>query len=184
RQRAILGGVGGREGFGLAVSKPEVVIRTTDGVKDEPIERLVIDCPEEFVGIVTEKVGRRKGRMTNMVNHGTGRVRLEFRIPSRGLIGFRSQFLTDTRGTGLLNHLFDGYEPWQGEIPHRVSGALVADRAGRTTAYAIEHLQDRGEMFVEPGERVYEGMVIGENAREEGIDVNVVKEKKLRNSRA
>jgi GTP-binding protein len=119
-----------------------------------------------------------------MVNHGTGRVRLEFRIPSRGLIGFRSQFLTDTRGTGLLNHLFDGYEAWQGEIPHRVCGALVADRAGKTTGYAIEHLQGRGEMFVEPGERVYEGMVIGENAREEDIDVNVVKEKKLTNMRA
>jgi GTP-binding protein len=148
------------------------------------MEKLVIDCPEEFVGVVTEKIGRRKGRMTNMVNHGTGRVRLEFRIPSRGLIGFRSQFLTDTRGTGLLNHLFDGYEAWQGEIPHRMSGALVADRPGKTTAYAIEHAQNRGEMFVEPGERVYEGMVVGENAREEDIDVNIVKEKKLTNMRA
>ena len=122
--------------------------------------------------------------MTNMVNHGTGRVRLEFRIPSRGLIGFRSQFLTDTRGTGLLNHLFDGYEPWQGEIPHRITGALVADRAGKVTRYAIEHVQDRGEIFVEPGERVYEGMVVGENSREEDIDVNIVKEKKLTNMRA
>jgi len=122
--------------------------------------------------------------MTNMVNHGTGRVRLEFRIPSRGLIGFRSQFLTDTRGTGLLNHLFDGYEPWQGEIPHRVTGALVADRAGKTTAYAIEHVQDRGEIFVEPGQRVYEGMVLGENSREEDIDVNIVREKKLTNMRS
>jgi len=118
------------------------------------------------------------------VNHGTGRVRLEFRIPSRGLIGFRSQFLTDTRGTGLLNHLFDGYEPWQGEIPHRVTGALVADRAGKTTGYAIEHVQDRGEMFAGPGERVYEGMIVGENSRAEDIDVNIVKEKRLTNMRA
>jgi GTP-binding protein len=148
------------------------------------MERLVIDCPEPFVGVVTQKIGIRKGRMTNMVNHGTGRVRLEFRIPSRGLIGFRSQFLTDTRGTGLLNHLFDGYEAWQGDIPHRITGALVADRAGTVTAYAIERVQDRGEMFVEPGERVYEGMIVGENAREEDMDVNIVKEKKLTNMRA
>jgi GTP-binding protein len=173
-----------REGYELAVSKPEVITRITDGKIHEPMEKLVIDCPEEFVGVLTEKVGRRKGRMTNMVNHGTGRVRLEFRIPSRGLIGFRSQFLTDTRGTGLLNHLFDGYDVWQGEIPHRTTGALVADRAGRITAYAIEHLQDRGEMFVEPSERCYEGMVVGENSREQDIDVNIVKEKKLTNMRS
>ncbi len=173
-----------REGFELAVSKPEVITRTIDGARHEPMERLVIDCPEEFVGVVTEKIGRRKGRMTNMVNHGTGRVRLEFRIPSRGLIGFRSQFLTDTRGTGLLNHLFDGYEPWQGDIPHRTTGALVADRAGKITPYAIEHAQDRGEMFVEPTDRCYEGMIVGENAREEDIDVNIVKEKKLTNMRS
>jgi GTP-binding protein len=144
----------------------------------------VIDCPEDFVGVVTQKIGTRRGRMTNMVNHGTGRVRLEFRIPSRGLIGFRSQFLTDTRGTGLLNHLFDGYEPWQGDIPHRLTGALVADRSGKITAYAIEHAQDRGEMFVEPGERCYEGMIVGENSREEDIDVNIVREKKLTNMRS
>jgi len=183
-QMAILIETMRREGFEVAVGKPEVITRTVNGARHEPMEKLVIDCPEEFVGVVTEKIGRRKGRMTNMVNHGTGRVRLEYRIPSRGLIGFRSQFLTDTRGTGILNHLFEGYEPWHGEIPHRVSGALVADRAGKTTAYAIEHLQGRGEMFVEPGERVYEGMVIGENAREEDMDVNVVKEKKLTNMRA
>jgi GTP-binding protein len=122
--------------------------------------------------------------MLNMVNHGTGRVRLEFRIPSRGLIGFRSQFLTDTRGTGLLNHLFDGYEPWQGEIEHRVCGALVADRAGKVTSYAIENAQERGEMFIEPGEQVYEGMVVGENAREGDINVNITKEKKLTNIRS
>jgi GTP-binding protein len=183
-QMAILIEMMRREGFELAVSKPEVITRRVDGVVHEPMEKLVIDCPEEFVGIVTEKIGRRKGRMTNMVNHGTGRVRLEFRIPSRGLIGFRSQFLTDTRGTGLLNHLYDGHEPWQGEIPHRTTGALVADRPGRITAYAIEHVQDRGEMFVEPGEPCYEGMVVGENSREEDIDVNIVKEKKLTNMRA
>ena len=183
-QMAILIEMMRREGFELAVSKPEVITRKVDGVTHEPMERLVIDGPEEFVGVVTQKIGSRRGRMLNMVNHGTGRVRLEYRIPSRGLIGFRSQFLTDTRGTGLLNHLFDGYEPWQGEIPHRVTGALVADRAGKITAYAIEHVQDRGEMFVEPGERVYEGMVVGENAREQDIDVNIVKEKKLTNMRA
>ncbi len=183
-QMAILIEMMRREGYELLVSRPEVIARTVDGARHEPMERLVIDCPEEFVGVVTQKIGARKGRMTNMVNHGTGRVRLEFRIPSRGLIGFRSQFLTDTRGTGLLNHLFDGYEPWQGDIPHRTTGALVADRHGTVTAYAIEHVQDRGEMFVEPGERVYEGMIVGENAREEDIDVNMVREKKLTNMRA
>jgi GTP-binding protein len=183
-QMAILIEMMRREGFELAVGKPEVITRTVDGVRQEPMERLVIDCPEDFVGIVTQKIGGRRGRMTNMVNHGTGRVRLEFRIPSRGLIGFRSQFLTDTRGTGLLNHLFDGYEPWQGEIPHRITGALVADRSGKVTSYALEGAQTRGEMFVEPGERVYEGMIVGENTREEDIDVNIVREKKLTNMRA
>jgi GTP-binding protein len=183
-QMAILIEMMRREGYELLVSRPEVITRVVDGVRHEPMERLVIDCPEDFVGVVTQKIGTRKGRMTNMVNHGTGRVRLEFRIPSRGLIGFRSQFLTDTRGTGLLNHLFDGYEPWQGDIPHRMTGALVADRPGKVTGYAIEHVQDRGEMFVEPGERVYEGMVVGENAREEDIDANMVREKRLTNMRA
>jgi GTP-binding protein len=183
-QMAILIEMMRREGFEIAVSKPEVITRRIDGQVHEPMEKLVIDCPEEFVGIVTEKLGRRKGRMTNMVNHGTGRVRLEFRIPSRGLIGFRSQFLTDTRGTGLLNHLFDGYESWQGDIPHRMTGALVADRGGKITAYAIENAQDRGEMFVEPTDRCYEGMIVGENSREQDIDVNIVKEKKLTNMRS
>ncbi len=183
-QMAILIEMMRREGFELAVSKPEVITRTLDGRKHEPMEHLVIDCPEEFVGVVTQKIGTRKGRMTNMVNHGTGRVRLEFRIPSRGLIGFRSQFLTDTRGTGLLNHLFDGYEPWMGDIPHRTTGALVSDREGKATGYSIEHVQDRGEIFIEPGDRVYEGMIVGENAREQDIDVNVVKEKKLTNMRS
>ena len=173
-----------REGYELAVGKPEVITKDEDGKSLEPMEHLVVDVPEEFIGVVTQKLGPRKGRMTKMVNHGTGRVRLEFRIPSRGLIGFRSEFLTDTRGTGLLNHLFDGYEPWQGDIPHRTNGALVADRAGRTTAYAIDHLQARGVLFVGPGEPVYEGMIVGENARENDLDVNITKEKKLTNIRA
>jgi GTP-binding protein len=183
-QMAILVEMMRREGFELSVSKPEVITRVEDGVKHEPMERLVIDCPEEFVGVVTQKIGTRRGRMMNMVNHGTGRVRLEYRIPSRGLIGFRSQFLTDTRGTGLLNHLFDGWEPWTGEIPHRTTGALVADRQGKVTPYAIEHVQDRGEIFVEPNDRVYEGMIVGENSREQDIDVNMVREKKLTNMRS
>jgi GTP-binding protein len=183
-QMAILIETMRREGFELAVSKPEVITRDVEGARHEPMEKLVVDGPEEFIGVVTQKIGSRRGRMTNMVNHGTGRVRLEYRIPSRGLIGFRSQFLTDTRGTGLLHHIFDGYEPWQGEIPHRITGALVADRSGVATAYAIERVQGRGEVFVEPGERVYEGMVVGENTREEDIDVNIVKEKKLTNMRA
>ena len=183
-QMAILIEMMRREGFELAAGKPEVLTRVIDGVKHEPMEHLVIDCPEEFVGIVTQKIGTRKGRMTNMVNHGTGRVRLEFRIPSRGLIGFRGPFLSDTRGTGLLNHLFDGWEPWVGEIPHRMTGALVSDRPGKVTPYAIEHVQDRGEIFVGPTERVYEGMIIGENAREQDMDVNIVKEKKLTNMRS
>ncbi len=183
-QMAILIETMRREGFELAASKPEVITRVENGRVMEPMEHLVIDCPEEFVGVVTQKIGTRKGRMTNMVNHGTGRVRLEFRIPSRGLIGFRSQFLTDTRGTGLLNHLFDGYEPWMGDIPHRTTGALVSDREGTATPYSIEKVQDRGEIFIEPNDRVYEGMVIGENAREQDIDVNIVREKKLTNMRS
>ena len=183
-QMAILVEMMRREGFELAVSKPEVITRDVSGVRQEPMERLVIDCPEDFVGVVTQKIGTRRGRMMNMVNHGTGRVRLEYLIPSRGLIGFRSQFLTDTRGTGLLNHLFDGWEPWTGDIPHRTTGALVADRAGKVTPYAIEHVQDRGEIFVETNDRVYEGMIVGENSREQDIDVNMVREKKLTNMRS
>jgi GTP-binding protein len=148
------------------------------------MEMLVVDCPEEYIGVVTEKIGSRKGRMTKMVNHGTGRVRMEFRIPSRGLIGFRSEFLSDTRGAGVMTQLFDGHEPWQGDIPHRATGALVADRPGRVTAYAIEHLQPRGTIFVEPGDQVYQGMIVGENSRASDIDVNITKEKKLTNMRA
>ncbi len=183
-QLAILIEMMRREGYEMAVAKPEVITKSMNGVLHEPMEHLIIDCPEEYIGVVTQKLGPRKGRMTKMTNHGTGRVRLEFRIPSRGLIGFRSEFLTDTRGTGILNHLFDGWEPWQGPIVARTSGALVADRPGKTTGYAIEHLQDRGEMFIKPGEKVYEGMIVGENARASDMDVNIVKEKKLTNMRA
>jgi GTP-binding protein len=183
-QLAILIEMMRREGFEMSVGKPEVLTKEVDGARHEPMEALVVDCPEEFIGVVTQKVGMRRGRMTKMVNHGTGRVRIEFRLPSRGLIGFRSEFLTDTKGTGIANHLFDGYEPWQGEIAHRSTGAMVADRSGSSTGYAIEHLQPRGELFVSPGDEVYEGMVVGENAREKDIDVNITKEKKLTNMRA
>ena len=173
-----------REGYEMSVGKPEVVTKMEGGARQEPMERLVIDCPEEFIGVVTQKLGGRRGRLMKMVNHGTGRVRMEFSVPSRGLIGFRTEFLTDTRGTGIANHLFDGWAPWQGEIAHRATGAMVADRAGRCTAYAIEHLQPRGELFVSPGDEVYEGMIVGENARANDIDVNITKEKKLTNMRA
>ena len=183
-QLAILIEMMRREGYELSVGKPEVLTRRVEGVLEEPMESLTVDCPEEFVGAVTQRVGPRKGRMMSMVNHGSGRVRLEFRIPARGLIGFRSEFLTETRGTGILNHLFDGYGPWQGEIPHRNTGALVADRSGRATAWAIEHLQPRGGFFIGPGEEVYEGMIVGEHSRSSDLDVNVVREKKLTNMRA
>jgi GTP-binding protein len=183
-QLAILVEMMRREGFELQVGKPQVLTRETDGVVQEPMEMLVIDCPDDYIGVVTEKIGARKGRMTKMVNHGTGRVRMEFRIPSRGLIGFRTDFLSDTRGTGIMNHLFEGYDEWQGEIPHRSTGALVADRPGRATAYAIEHLQPRGTIFVAPGDQVYEGMIVGENSRSNDLDVNITKEKKLTNMRA
>ncbi len=183
-QLAILIEMMRREGFELSIGKPEVLTRSIDGVLNEPMELLVIDCPEEHVGAVTRTVGGRRGRMTRMVNHGSGRVRMEFRLPARGLIGFRTEFLTETRGTGILNHLFDGWEPWQGEIAHGTTGALVADRNGRTTAYAIEHLQPRGTFFVGPGTEVYEGMIVGESSRPGDLDVNVTKEKKLTNMRA
>jgi GTP-binding protein len=173
-----------REGYELSVSMPESITREVNGVLHEPMEYLVIDVPEQFIGVVTQQVGIRKGRMQKMDNHGRGRVRIEFRIPSRGLIGFRSQFLTDTRGTGLFNHLFDGYEPWHGPIIKRATGTLVADRPGKTTTYALFHLQPRGTLFVKENTPVYEGMVIGENSRENDLDVNVIKEKKLTNMRA
>jgi GTP-binding protein len=183
-QLAILIEMMRREGFEVEVGKPEIITRQDAGRLLEPMEHLVIDIPEEFIGAVTQKIGPRKGAMTKMVNHGTGRVRLEYRIPSRGLIGYRTEFLTDTRGTGLLNHLFDGWDEWQGDIAHRQNGALVADRAGRTTGYAIDNLQARGVMFVSPGEPVYEGQIVGEHSRDNDLDVNITKEKKLTNMRA
>jgi GTP-binding protein len=173
-----------REGFELQVSRPDIVTKQVNGQVMEPVEELVIDVAEEFQGVVIAQVGMRRGIMTKMVNHGSGRVRLEFRIPARGLIGFRSQFLTETKGTGIMNHLFSGWEPWHGAIPARLTGALVADRPGVATAYAIWNLQERGEIFIEPGAPVYEGMVIGENARANDLDVNVTKEKKQTNMRA
>jgi GTP-binding protein len=183
-QLAILIEIMRREGFELEVGKPEIITRVEGGQTLEPMEHLVIDIPEEHIGAVTQKIGPRRGAMTKMVNHGTGRVRLEYRIPARGLIGYRTEFLTDTRGTGLLNHLFDGWDAWQGDIAHRQNGALVADRAGRTTSYAIDHLQERGVMFVGPGELVYEGQITGENSRDSDLDVNITKEKKLTNMRS
>ena len=173
-----------REGYELMVGKPEIVTKEVNGKLMEPVELLTIDIPEEFVGVVIEKLGMRKAEMQKMHNHGFGRIRLEFRVPSRGLIGLRSEMLTDTRGTIVMNSLFDGYTEWQGEIPHRLTGALVADRNGTTTAYALWGLQERGELFVGPGNEVYEGMLIGENSRENDLDVNAVREKKLTNMRS
>jgi GTP-binding protein len=183
-QLAILIEMMRREGYEVQVSKPEVITHYEDGRKLEPIETAVVDCPETFIGVVTEALGRRKGRMVKMVNHGTGRVRMEFEVPSRGLIGFRSEFLTDTKGTGLLNTLFLRWDEWQGTISQRITGALVADRSGAATTYALFNLQERGELFVKPNTEVYEGMVVGENSRDVDMDVNVVKEKKLTNMRA
>jgi GTP-binding protein len=173
-----------REGYEVQVSRPDIVTKELDGVRVEPVEELIIDVPEDFQGVVIAQAGTRRGVMTKMVNHGSGRVRLEFRIPSRGLIGFRSQFLTDTKGTGIMNTLFAGWEPWHGVIPSRATGALVADRTGVATAYAIFNLQERGEIFVEPATAVYEGMIVGENSRQNDMDVNVTKEKKQTNMRA
>jgi len=173
-----------REGYELAVGKPEIVTKRIEGKLMEPVELLTVDIPQEFVGVVMEKLGMRKAEMRNMHDHGYGRVRLEFRVPSRGLIGLRSELLTDTRGTIVMNSIFDGYTEWQGEIPHRLTGALVADRNGVTTAYALYNLQERGELFIGPGVDVYEGMIIGENSRDNDLDVNAVREKKLTNMRS
>jgi len=173
-----------REGFELQVSRPEIVTRDSDKGRLEPVEDVVIDVPEDFQGVVIAALGMRKGTMTKMVNNGSGRVRLEFKVPARGLIGFRSQFLTDTKGTGIMNHIFHGWEPWAGPIPARPTGALVADRTGIATAFAIANLQDRGEIFIDPTTDVYEGMLIGENSRNNDLDVNVCKEKKQTNMRA
>jgi GTP-binding protein len=173
-----------REGYELTVGKPQVVTREIDGKLHEPVERLTIDAPEEYLGTITQLLAVRKGRMEQMTNHGTGWVRMEFLVPARGLIGFRTEFLTDTRGTGIAHHVFEGYEPWAGEIRSRASGSLVADRAGAATSYAMTNLQERGVMFVEPTTEVYEGMIVGENSREDDMDVNITKEKKQTNVRS
>ena len=173
-----------REGFELTVGKPQVVTRLVNGAVHEPFERLTIDAPEEYLGAVTQLLAVRKGRMEQMSNHGTGWVRMEFVVPSRGLIGFRTEFLTDTRGTGIAHHVFEGYEPWVGELRTRPTGSLVADRSGAATGYAIANLQERGTLFVEPGTEVYEGMIVGENSRADDMDVNITKEKKLTNMRS
>jgi GTP-binding protein TypA/BipA len=173
-----------REGFELTVGKPRVVTREVDGQVQEPFEHVSIDVPEDYVGVVTQMLGLRKGRMQQMVSHGTGWTRLEFRVPARGLVGFRTEFLTETRGTGILHHVFDGYEPWQGEIRTRPNGSLVADRQGSATQFALLNLQERGALFINPGTEVYEGMIVGENARAEDMDVNPAKEKKLSNVRS
>ncbi len=182
-QLAVLVEVMRREGFELTVGKPQVVTREIDGRLHEPVERVAIDAPEEYLGVITQLLALRKGRMENMVNHGTGWIRMEHLIPARGLIGFRTEFLTETRGTGQLHHVFEGYEPWHGELRTRPTGSLVADRTGVTTAFALLTLQERGSLFVGPGEDTYEGMIVGENARAEDIDVNPTKEKKLTNIR-
>jgi GTP-binding protein len=173
-----------REGYEFCVGMPQVITKQIDGTRHEPFERAEIDIPDEYMGVVMERLGERKGQMQNMVHQESGRVRLTFEVPSRGLIGYRSEFLTDTKGTGLLTHRFDEFKPWAGEIPHRSTGALVADRKGQTTAYALLNLQDRGVFFVEPGDVVYEGMIVGENNRPQDLDVNMTKEKKLTNMRA
>ncbi len=173
-----------REGYELTVGKPQVVTRTLDGRLHEPVERLTIDCPEEYLGTVTQLLAVRKGRMEQMTNHGTGWVRMEFLVPARGLIGFRTDFLTDTRGTGIAHHVFEGYEPWAGEVRTRPNGSLVADRAGAATSYAMFNLQERGILFVAPTTEVYEGMIVGENSRSDDMDVNITKEKKLTNVRS
>jgi len=183
-QLAILIEMMRREGYELAAGKPEILTKTVNGKLSEPLELLVIDCPEEYIGVTIEKLGRRKGKMEKMINHGSGRVRLEFTLPSRGLIGLRSEMLTDTKGTAILNSLFHGYIEWQGEIPTRPTGSLIADRPGKATGYALFNLQERGEMFLAPGTEVYEGMIVGENARDSDLNVNIVKEKKLTNMRA
>ena len=183
-QLAILIEMMRREGYELMVGKPEILTRSIEGALHEPLEVLTLDCPDTFVGVVMDKMGRRKGKLAKMVNHDSGRVRMEFKVPSRGLIGLRSEILTDTRGTAVMNSLFHGYIEWQGDIPTRPTGSLVADRPGRTTAYAIFNLQERGEIFVTPGTEVYEGMIVGENARDADLNVNIVKEKKLTNMRA
>ena len=183
-QLAVLVEIMKRESFELTVGKPQVVTKMIDGKLNEPIERLTIDAPEDYLGVITQLMALRKGRMEQMVNHGTGWVRMDYRVPSRGLIGFRTEFLTETRGTGLLHHVFDGYEGWHGELRTRPTGSLVSDRRGAVTSYALFSLQERGTIFVEPGAEVYEGMIVGENSRAEDMDVNACREKKLTNMRS
>jgi GTP-binding protein len=183
-QLAVLVELMRREGFELTVGKPEVLTREIDGKTHEPVERVAIDVPEDYIGVVTQLLALRKGSLQQMVNHGTGWARMEYLVPARGLIGFRTEFLTETRGTGILHHVFEGWEPWHGELRTRPTGALVSDRRGPTTAFAILNLQERGSLFVGPGVEVYEGMIVGENARSDDLDVNATKEKKLTNMRA
>jgi GTP-binding protein len=183
-QLAILVELMRREGFELTVGKPQVVTRELNGKVHEPVERLAIDAPEDYIGVITQLLALRKGRLEQMVNHGTGWVRMEYLVPARGLIGFRTEFLTETRGTGILHHVFEGYEPWHGELRTRPTGSLVADRRGPTTSFALLNLQERGQLFIGPGVEVYEGMIVGENARAEDLDVNATKEKKLTNMRS
>jgi len=183
-QLAVLVEIMRREGYELTVGKPQVLTQEIDGKLHEPVERVAIDVPEEYVGVVTQLLALRKGRMESLVNHGTGWVRMEQIVPARGLIGFRTEFLTETRGTGLLHHVFEGWEPWFGELRTRPTGALVADRRGKVASFALFNLQERGQLFVAPGAEVYEGMIVGENARAEDLDVNPTKEKKLTNMRS
>jgi GTP-binding protein len=183
-QLAVLVETTRREGFELTVGKPQVVTREIDGKVHEPVERVSVDVPDEYLGVVTQLLALRKGTMLEMVNHGTGWVRLDYRVPARGLIGFRTEFMTETRGTGILHHVFDGWEPWHGELRTRRNGSMVADRRGVTTTFALMNLQERGNLIVGPTEEVYEGMIVGENARDEEMDVNPTKEKKLNNIRS
>jgi GTP-binding protein TypA/BipA len=183
-QLAILVEMMRREGFELTVGKPQVVTREINGKVHEPVERLTIDAPEDFVGVVTQLMGLRRGRLEQMINHGTGWVRMEYLVPARGLIGFRTEFLTETRGTGMMHHVFEAYEPWHGDLRTRPNGSLVSDRSGVVTAYASFNLQERGTLFVGPTTEVYEGMIVGENARSDDMDVNITKEKKLTNVRS
>jgi GTP-binding protein len=173
-----------REGFELTVGKPEVLTRELDGKRNEPVERVAIDVPEEYIGVVTQLLSLRKGRLQEMVNHGTGWARMEYLAPARGLIGFRTEFLTETRGTGIMHHVFERWELWYGELRTRPTGSLVADRRGQATAFAIAALQERGSLFIAPRAELYEGMVVGENSRENDLDVNASKEKKLTNMRS
>jgi GTP-binding protein TypA/BipA len=183
-QLAVLVELMRREGFELTVGKPEVLTREVDGKRHEPVERVAIDVPEDYIGVVTQLLALRKGRMQQMVNHGTGWARMEYLVPARGLIGFRTEFLTETRGAGIMHHVFEAWEPWHGELRTRPTGSLVADRRGPATSFAILNLQERGSLFISPGEDLYEGMVVGENARSEDLDVNASKEKKLTNMRS